>query len=32
MSGYAAAVTNAIYHTTGIRIREFPIQQEKRMA
>jgi len=25
-------VTNAIYHTTGIRIREFPIQQEKRMA
>jgi CO/xanthine dehydrogenase Mo-binding subunit len=32
MSGSAAAVANAVYHTTGIHIRELPIRQEKRMA
>jgi len=32
MSGSAAAFANAVYHTTGIRIRELPIQPEKLMA
>jgi len=27
--GTAAAVTNAIYHATGIRIRELPVRLEK---
>jgi hypothetical protein len=32
MSGSAAAVANAVYHSTGIRTRELPIRLEKRMA
>jgi CO/xanthine dehydrogenase Mo-binding subunit len=32
MSGSTAAVANAVYYTTGIRIRELPIRLEKRMA
>jgi xanthine dehydrogenase YagR molybdenum-binding subunit len=27
--GTAAAVTNAVYHATGIRIRELPVRLDK---
>ncbi len=30
--GTAAAVTNAVYHATGIRVRELPVRLEKLMA
>ncbi len=30
--GTAAAVTSAVYHATGVRIRELPIRMEKVLA
>jgi xanthine dehydrogenase YagR molybdenum-binding subunit len=30
--GTAAAVANAVYHATGIRVRELPIRLEKLLA
>jgi xanthine dehydrogenase YagR molybdenum-binding subunit len=31
-SGTAAAVANAVYHATGIRVRQLPIRLEKLLA
>ena len=32
MVGVAAAIANAVYHATGIRVRELPIRLDKIMA
>ena len=29
MVGVAAAITNAVYHATGVRVRELPIRLDK---
>lgn len=32
LAGYAAAVTDAVYHATGVRVRELPVKIEKLLA
>jgi xanthine dehydrogenase YagR molybdenum-binding subunit len=31
LAGVAAAITNAVYHATGVRVREIPIRLENLM-
>jgi xanthine dehydrogenase YagR molybdenum-binding subunit len=32
LAGTAAAITNAVYHATGVRVRDLPLRLEQLMA